>query len=85
MAVQPLTIASVNLWRRSKLLHGLLHDSSFDIILVQEPWFGRINVARNDKDPDGVNVLGATANNMWDCLLPATSSPSDICKVAIYI
>ena len=85
VVVQPITIASVNLRRRSKLLHGLLHDSSFDIILIQEPWFGRINVARDDKDPDGVDVLGATANNMWDCFLPVTSTPSNICKVAIYI
>ena len=84
MAVQPIQIASVNLRRRSKLLHGLLHDSHFDILLIQEPWFGKINVARDDSDPTGSDVLGATANNMWDLFLPSTS-PTDICKVAIYI
>ena len=84
MAVQPIQIASVNLRRRSKLLHGLLHDSHFDILLIQEPWFGKINVARDDSDPTGTDVLGATVNNMWDLFLPSTS-PTTVCKVAIYI
>jgi hypothetical protein len=85
MSVQPpLQIASVNVRRRSTVLHGLLQKSPFDIILVQEPWFGKINTARNDSDPDGTDVFGATANNMWECYLPAHNA-SKICKVAIYV
>ena len=84
MVVQPIHIASVNVRRRSAVLHGLLQSSSFDIIIVQEPWFGKINTARNDNDPDRVDVLGATANNMWTCFLPAHAA-TDICKVATYV
>ena len=84
MPERPYQIASVNTRRRSKLLHGLLQCSPFDIIMVQEPWHGRINVARDDNDPTGVDVLGVTANNMWKCFLPELS-PTDNCKVATYV
>jgi hypothetical protein len=52
--------------------------------MVQEPWFGKINTARSDSDPNGVDVLGATANNMWECYLPAHNQ-SETCKVVIYV
>jgi len=84
MSVWPIHVALVNVKRRSVVLHGLLQDSPFDIILVQEPWFGKINTARDDLDPDGVDVLGVTANNIWQCFLP-DHLPSEICKVATYI
>ena len=66
------------------VLHGLLQHSPYDIILVQEPWFGRINTLRDDSDPDGVEVRGTTANNKWECILPQYTT-SETCKVAIYI
>ena len=77
-------IASVNVRRRSAVLHGLLQSSPLDIIMVQEPWYSKINTTRDDHNPEGVDVLGATANNMWTCYLPDHSN-TDICKVAIYV
>ena len=64
--------------------HGLLQSSPFDILLIQEPWFGRINVTCTDDDPDGIEVRGTTANNMWECYLPP-HLPDQTCKVATYI
>ena len=65
-------------------MHGLLQSSSSDILLIQEPWFGCINVTRTDGIPDGNDVCGTAANNMWECFLPP-HLPHEICKVAIYI
>ena len=84
MSERPIQIMSVNVHRRNVIQHGLLHSSSYDILLIQEPWFGRINVTRTDNDPDGVEIQGTVANNMWECFLPP-HSPTDTCKVAIYI
>ena len=84
MSERPIQILSANVRRRSVVQHGLLQQSSYDILLIQEPWFGRINVTRTDADPDGVEVRGTTANNMWDCYLPHYL-PHETCKVAIYV
>ena len=84
MSEHPIQIMSVNVRWRNVVLHGLLQHSPSDIILVQEPWFGRINTLCDDSDPDGVEVQGTVANNQWECILPQYSS-SDICKVAVYI
>ena len=84
MSEQPIQIMLVNVRRRNVVLHGLLQNSPSDIILVQEPWFGRINTLRDDSDPDGVEVRGTVANNRWECILPRFSA-SKTCKVAVYI
>ena len=84
MSEHPIQIMSVNVRWRSVVQHGLLQSSLCDILLIQEPWFGRINVSRTDDDPDGVEVRGTTANNMWECFLPPFL-PHETCKVAIYI
>src|SRR5712691_5144800 len=84
MTDKPIRIASVNLHKSSVTAHGLLQKSNFDIILVQEPWYGRINTLRNDDDPDGTAVLGTTHNDMWECFLPC-HAPEDICKVSAYV
>ena len=51
MSEQPLQIMSVNVHRWNVVQHGLLQKLPYDIILVQEPWFRRINVQRTDDDP----------------------------------
>jgi hypothetical protein len=84
MSEHALSIGSVNVRRRSVVQHGLLQSSSFDILLIQEPWFGCINTQRSDADPDGVEVRGTTANNMWECFLPPFRS-DETCKVAVYV
>src|SRR5712691_6781759 len=84
MLARPLHIASVNLQKRSVATHGLLQKSDFDIILIQEPWYGKINTIKNDEDPHGTEVMGTTHNDMWECFLPL-HPPDDVCKVSAYV
>jgi len=84
MSEHPVHIASVNAHRSTARVQGLLQCSSFDIILLQEPWVGTINVQRSDSDPHGTDITGTTYNNMWESFLPSHSS-DDVCKVAAYV
>ena len=84
MIEAPIRTMSVNMRRRSNMTHVLLRNSSADILLIQEPWYNTVSIARPDKDPEGIPVLGPVINNLWTVYLPA-HSPSDICKVAIYV
>ena len=66
-------------------MHGFLQtdDSDFDIVLVQEPWFGTVATLRSDTDPDGIPQPGFPTNNKWLTFSPPY--PSDVRpKVCIY-
>ena len=63
MPAQPLQVTSVNMGRRNEGFHTYLQTSTADMVLFQEPWFGRIGIQRSDTDPEGVEVLDATYNN----------------------
>jgi len=80
----PIQITSVNMRRRNPLFTAFLKATSADIVLVQEPWFGRINTLRSDSDPLGTAVHGPVKNDKWEVFLPKHSG-SDICKVACYV
>ena len=64
--------------------HALLQTSDATFLLVQEPWYGRIQTSRLDSDPSGIEILGTTHNNLWESFLPR-HSPTDRCKVAVFI
>src|SRR6266581_27614 len=80
----PIRIMSVNMRRRSAITHALLQNSTADILLIQEPWYGKVQIARSDSSPEGIEVRGATHNNQWECFLPALK-PGDTCRVATYV
>ena len=66
-------------------MHGILQtdDNDFDIILIQEPWFGTVATLRSDTDPDGTPQPGVPSNNKWLTFSPPY--PSDVRpKVCIY-
>ena len=66
-------------------MHGILQsdDDAFDIILIQEPWFGSVTTLRSDTDPAGAPQLGFPLNNKW--LIFSPSHPSNVRpKVCIY-
>ena len=47
-------------------MHALLNENLVDdVVFVQEPWFGRIGVARNDELHSGKETLGGAANSQW--------------------
>lgn len=84
MTAQPLRIMTVNLHRRNPLVHSLLQTCNADIVFIQEPWAGTVQTTRSDFDPQGVDVPGATHNNMWRPFLPKAFA-ADTCKVVAYI
>ena len=84
MIESPIRIMSVNMRRHNNMTHVLLQNSTADILLIQEPWYNTVSITRSDSDPEGVPVRGPIINNLWSVFLPA-HSPSDTCKVAIYV
>ena len=75
MSEHPIRIKSVNVNCNNEQTHGILQtdDESFDIILIQEPWFERVATLRSDTDPNGTSQLGFPANNKWFTLSPPYS------------
>lgn len=64
-------IAAVNMWRCNAATHALLAtNDKDDIILVQEPWWGRIGTKRSDDEPEGKEVLGGAAHPKWELHYP---------------
>ena len=52
-------------------MHALLNENLVDdVVFVQEPWFGRIGVARNDELHSGKETLGGAANSQWSLHYP---------------
>ena len=84
MPAHPLRVTLVNMGRHNEGFHTFLQTSSADVVLFQEPWFGRIGVQCSDTDHEGVEVLDATYNDKWMFFLPP-HSPTEWCKVAIYV
>ena len=66
------------------MLAALLQDTQADILLIQEPWHGPININRSDINPLGVETRGVTGNDMWTIYYPRLLSDK-VCKVVIYV
>ena len=45
MSERPIQITSINMNQQSTLTHILLQTSTADILLIQEPWIGAVNMA----------------------------------------
>ena len=86
MSEHPIRIKSVNVNRSNGRMHGILqtNDQSYDIILIQEPWFDGVATLRSDTDPDGTTQLGFPANNKWITLSP-TRNRDEHLKVCAYV
>ena len=70
--------------RRNPLLIAFLQATVADIVLVQEPWFGRLIPLRSDSDPNGETVRGFPAHPGWESFVPKHQK-GDICKVVTYV
>ena len=52
-------------------MHALLHtNTDDDILAVQEPWFGRVGVVRDDRSREGKDSFGSAAYHEWDISYP---------------
>ncbi|KAF8632119.1 hypothetical protein AX17_004922 [Amanita inopinata Kibby_2008] len=67
-------------------MHMLLNTlDNIDIILIQEPWFDKIGIARSLTDPQGEKALGTVSNPAWDIFLPLSPDPTQPPRVATCI
>jgi Endonuclease-reverse transcriptase len=75
---------SVNMRRHNAMTHALLQDSDFDIIAIQEPWFGKIHTDRSNSNPSGTPIYGGVFNDLWHCIHPTTIGNTPF-KTALYL
>ena len=67
----PILIASANMRKRNAITHALLNsDNQTNLMLIQEPWFDTIGMARKDSARQGVDVLGGVASPAWEIHYP---------------
>jgi hypothetical protein len=79
-----ISLLFVNMCHHNVASHSLLNSNKLaNIILVQEPWHGKIGTTCSDVNPEGVDILGGMANPLWNCLYPKTN-PGERCKVMAY-
>ena len=86
MSEHPIRIKSVNVHRNTERTHGMLQTDAetFDVLLIQEPWFSSVATLHSDTDPDGTPQTGFTFNNKWLTLAPPYST-HERPKVCAYI
>ena len=84
MSDTPITIVSVNMRRRNPLSIAFLEATSADIVMIQEPWFGRLVPLRSDTNPDSELVRGFAAHPGWE-IFPPKHQKGDWCKVVTYV
>ena len=70
MSLRPLRVLQLNIARSNVRMHALLNSlTSFDIVLFQEPWYGRVGTQRSDSVATGIDVQGTAANRGHGYLL----------------
>src|ERR1700709_689489 len=71
MNLRPLNIFQLNVACSNVRMHTILNTlTDVDIIFFQEPWYGRIGVARSSTDQHGTDIKGTVANPAWDLYIP---------------
>jgi ribonuclease HI len=88
MIPQPTKVLQLNAARSNTRMHGILNDNDyneFDIILFQEPWYGRIGLDRSSTSTAGEPIYGSIANPAWDGFIPSSASPNNPARVATYV
>lgn len=77
-------ILSVNMRRMNAAMHALLStNEDNDLLCVQEPWFNRIGVRRNDKERQGMDVSGGAAHPDFTLVYPYYTN-NHVAKVMTY-
>jgi len=69
--LRPLNVLQLNVARSNVRMHAILNTlTDFDVLLLQEPWYGRIGVARSSTDAQGQDIKGTVANPAWELFIP---------------
>jgi hypothetical protein len=88
MSPLPTRVLQLNVARSNTRMHGILNDddySEFDIILFQEPWYGRTGLERSSALTTGEPIYGTIANTAWDGFIPSNANSSNPARVATYV
>ena len=80
----PISIVSVNMWKWNPLFIAFLQATHADIVMVQEPWFGRLIPSCSDSNPDGDEVRGFATHPRWEFFTPKHQK-GKVCKVVTYV
>jgi hypothetical protein len=81
-------VLQLNAARSNTRMHGILNDddyNEFDIILFQEPWYGRIGLERSSSSTTGEPIYGTVASAGWDGFTPSSANPTNPARVATYV
>jgi ribonuclease HI len=81
-------VLQLNAARSNTCMHGILNDddyADFDIILFQEPWYGRIGLERSAVSTTGEPIYGTISNAAWDGFIPSNATPNNPARVATYV
>ncbi|KZT33614.1 hypothetical protein SISSUDRAFT_992856, partial [Sistotremastrum suecicum HHB10207 ss-3] len=81
---KPVRILQLNTNRSSEICHALLNTAvnDFDILIIQEPWWGTIGVGPIDVD----KILGPTSHPAWQPILPIQPVPNGLApRVLTYV
>src|SRR5579872_5327068 len=84
---QSVRMLSLNCHKANYIGHCLLNTlvTDYDLILLQEPWFGKIGRARRDDSASGNPVFGTVSHPDWVCALPCSIDPENPPRVVAYI
>ncbi|KAJ1300568.1 hypothetical protein OPQ81_002222 [Rhizoctonia solani] len=77
-----INVAGAN-WCTHTILNDLLFNN-FDIILIQDPWWGKIG-SQKTINPDSHTIYGTNNSPNWLCIIPPGISDGEHPGVAIYI
>ena len=75
--IPPIRFLQNNVRRSNIITHTLLNlcTEHFDILLLQEPWRGRIGTGQSDSFPSGVDIYGGPQQRLWTQFIPV---PGDV-------
>ncbi|KAI0308980.1 hypothetical protein OF83DRAFT_1273469, partial [Amylostereum chailletii] len=86
MTLRSLRVLQLNVARSNVRMHAVLNSlTDFDILLLQEPWYGRIGVARSSTDRNGTDILGTVSNPAWEAFFPDTTADGARFRVATFV
>jgi ribonuclease HI len=88
MNPQPIRVLQLNAARSNTRMHGILNDddyNEFDIVLFQEPWYGKIGLERSSASASGEPIYGSIANAAWEGFTPSGANANNPARVATYV
>jgi hypothetical protein len=75
MILRMLNVLQLNVARSNVHMHAILNTLvDFDILLLQEPWYGCIGVAHSSTDAQGLDIKGTVTNPAWDLFIPESTA-----------